>query len=296
MKRVHLKKGTDLLRTLIVIQEDASQERDRQESMARRIKRDMNEDEEEEPKEKSDQKSDKKSDDKDSDKKPEKKKEKPSKLPGAESLENFKLPPNKTPTAEEIAKMVNYIRAGVSTNDEKVKRDIATWILQMREPERLAAFTTLDALAKITLARKPVAEIPTYEDPADLEIKGGNVSGESPVEPAKKVSTPTKKKDTSSGAPIVVGEGVIKRLREIDVPVKSGRLVSFGSAAHIKELESSIEDLKRIRSYQEHGSDTRHALGVAINALKGQLRFAMKRNGGGNPRTQAVPPLVEKEK
>ena len=80
------------------------------------------------------------------------------------------------------------------------------------------------------------------------------------------------------------------------MPVKSGKVVPFGSKAHIADLQGRIEDLERIRSYQERGSDTRHSLGLAVKALKGQLSIAMRRSPSGNPRTQAVPPIVEKGK
>ncbi len=290
MKKLHIKKGTDLLRALAIIQEDATLERDRQKAMARRLREPVNEKEEagdEESKEKEEKAKEKP-----------KKKKKIGKLPGAERLDDTQLPPGKSPTSKEIAQMINFIRAGASTSNDQVQKDIAAWIIQLREPERMAAYTTLEALAQIVLGRKPTAEVPTYEDPAELVIKGGNISG-GDTAPAAKKSAPAPeatKKPAAGGAPITVGEGAIRKLREIDVPVSSGRLVPFGSSAHIKDLEARIADLQRIRSYQEQGSDTRHSLGVAINALKSQLRAAERRNGGGNPRTQAVPPLVEKEK
>jgi hypothetical protein len=93
----------------------------------------------------------------------------------------------------------------------------------------------------------------------------------------------------------VVGEGVRKKMKEVDVPVRSGRVVPFGSKSHVSDLEERIEDLMRIRSYQEQGSDSRHALGMAINALKSQLRAASRSKVSGNPRTQPVPPIVERE-
>ena len=288
MKKMHIKNGTDLLRILAVIQEDATLERDRQAAMAQRLRSPVNEKEEEADKKNSEEKEEKTK---------EKSKKSMDKLPGADRLENTQLPPGKSPTSKEIAQMINFIRAGASTSNEQVKKDIAAWIIQLREPERMAAYTTLEALALIVLGRKPTAEVPTYEDPAELVIKGGNASDGNTTPVAKKAA-PARGDSTSriGGAPITVGEGAIRKLREIDVPVSSGRLVPFGSSAHIKDLEARIADLQRIRSYQEQGSDTRHSLGVAINALKSQLRAAERRNGGGNPRTQAVPPLVEKEK
>jgi hypothetical protein len=89
---------------------------------------------------------------------------------------------------------------------------------------------------------------------------------------------------------------VKRRLKEVDVPVKNGKLVPFGSRSHIADLEARIDDLERIRSYQEAGSDSRHVMGLAIRALKMQLRTAERMNGTGNPRVQPVPPIVEKDK
>jgi hypothetical protein len=296
MRRVHLQKDVDLLRALIVLQEDATSERLRQEKMSRRIRRRaMNEKDEEE---------DKGEEDKDADagekkpaedeKKPAKKDDGDDKLPGADRLENSTLPQGKSPTSKDIAQRVNFIRAGASLKDPEIQRAIAVWISQLREPERLAAYTTLDALAQIVLGGKSPAEAPTFTDPAGLTIKGGNVS--SPPPEVKKSAPAAPAKKSSGPVPITVGEGVVKRLKEVDVPVRSGRVVPFGSKSHISDLEERINDLRRIRSYQEKGSDTHHALGAAIAALKKQLHAANRSGSAGNPRTQPVPALVEKEK
>lgn len=304
MRRVHLQRDVDLLRALIVLQEDAASEKLRQEKMSRRLRRRaMNEKDEEE--EKSDDSGDdaagkKPAEEKSADEKPAEEKKKAAKgddddkLPGADRLENSVLPPGKSPSSKDIAQRVNFIRAGASLKDPEIQRAIAVWISQLREPERLAAYTTLDALAQIVLGGKSPAEAPTFTDPAGLTIKGG----ETAPAPVKKASAapeaPAKK--SSGPVPITVGEGVVKKLKEVDVPVRSGRVVPFGSKPHISDLAERIEDLRRIRSYQERGSDTHHALGVAIAALKKQLQAAHRKSVAGNPRTQPVPALVEKEK
>lgn len=303
MRRVHLQRDVDLLRALIVLQEDAASEKLRQEKMSRRLRRRaMNEKDEEE--EKSDDSGDDAADKKPAEEKPadekpaeEKKAAKgddDDKLPGAERLENSVLPPGKSPSSKDIAQRVNFIRAGVSLKDPEIQRAIAVWISQLREPERLAAYTTLDALAQIVLGGKSPAEAPTFTDPAGLTIKGGS-SAPAPVKKASAAPEAPAKK-SSGPVPITVGEGVVKRLKEVDVPVRSGRVVPFGSKPHISDLAERIEDLRRIRSYQERGSDTHHALGVAIAALKKQLQAAHRKSVAGNPRTQPVPALVEKEK
>jgi len=304
MRRVHLQRDVDLLRALIVLQEDAASEKLRQEKMSRRLRRRaMNEKDEEE--EKSDDSGDdaagkKPAEEKSANEKPAEEKKKAAKgddddkLPGADRLENSVLPQGKSPTSKDIAQRVNFIRAGASLKDPEIQRAIAVWISQLREPERLAAYTTLDALAQIVLGGKSPAEAPTFTDPAGLTIKGGETAP-APVKKASAAPEASAKK-SSGPVPITVGEGVVKRLKEVDVPVRSGRVVPFGSKSHISDLAERIVDLRRIRSYQERGSDTHHALGVAIAALKKQLQAAHRKSVAGNPRTQPVPALVEKEK
>lgn len=317
MKKVHFQKDTDLLKALIVIQEDRQQssEANKQKNMSRRINGRINEKDEDEDSKDDDSKSksgddtnknkDNQSQDKSNDQsqdkgedeskdKEEKKKNK--KLAGSQRLEDSELRPGQLPSSKDIAQRVNFIRAGASLKDKKISKNIAVWISQLKEPERLAAFITLDALAQIVLGGKSPAEAPTYEDPAGLTIKGGSfLSKEAPSkEIAKKAVLKVQK--SNGPVPITVGEGVVKKLKEVDVPVKSGKLVTFGSKSHIADLEQRIEDIQRIRSYQEKGSDTYHSLGTALSSLKKILFSAQKRNGAGNPRTQPVPPLVEKEK
>lgn len=306
MRKLHLERGSDLLRALIVIQEESS-EKEKQEKMARRLKgsRIDEEDEEADKEEAGDEGGDEASGgdeggeeaDAESGGEEKKPKKKDGKLPGAKRLEDAELQPGQAPTTKDIAQRINFIRAGASLKDDKVKRDIATWIAQLKEPERLAVFTTLDALAQIVLGRKSAAEAPTFSSPGNLEIKGGEDETPETSTPSPKKAPPAPAKLSSAGpVPITVGEGVVRKLKEIDVPVRSGRVVAFGSRAHVADLEGRIEDLERIRSYQEVGSDSRHALGQAIKALKVQLKAAMKRSSVNNPRTEPVPPIVEKEK
>jgi hypothetical protein len=85
-------------------------------------------------------------------------------------------------------------------------------------------------------------------------------------------------------------------MKEVDVPVRSGKLVPFGSRSHIADIEARIEDLERIRSYQEQGSETRQAFTIALKALKAQLKAAYRSSMSvSNPRVSGVPPLVEKD-
>jgi hypothetical protein len=309
MKRLHLERGSDLLRALIVIQEDSSSEKQKQEKMARRLKGSrMDEKDEEEDAaggeedtgaegggEEAGDEGGGEGGEEGGEEAAADKPKKSGKLPGAKRLEDAELKQGQDPTTKDIIQRINFVRAGASLKDEKVKKDISTWIAQLKEPERLAVYTTLDALAKIVLGRKSAAEAPTFMSPNNLEIKDTEPDSPSPT-PAPRSTAPVTRKQSAGPVPITVGEGVVKKLKEIDVPVRSGRVVPFGSKSHISDIEDRIEDLKRIRAYQERGSDTHHALGLAISALKKQLIAAYKRNGGGNPRTQPVPPIVEKGK
>ncbi len=312
---MHLNRGSDLLRALIVIQEDGSSEREKQERMSRRLKGNRIDEKDddlfgggEEGGDKGDEEGadeggdegeegaegeEEKGEEGGEDKKP----KKGGKLPGAKRLEDAELRPGQAPTTKDIVQRINFVRAGASLKDDKVKRDIATWLTQLKEPERLAVFTTLDALAKIVLAGKSAAEAPTFSGPSGIQITGGEEQAPAKAISPARQAQPTKKQ-SAGPVPITVGEGVMRKLKEIDVPVRSGRVVPFGSKAHVADLEGRIDDLERIRSYQEPGSDSRHAIGLAIKALKGQLRAAMRRSSmsSSNPRTQPIPPIVEKEK
>ena len=297
MKHVHLSKGTDLLRALILIQEDNSEEIKKQEVMTKRLgsKKRISE-KDEEPAEEEPAAEEPAAEEPAAEEPATPAKKKSDKLPGAKRLEDAELEQGKLPSVKDIVQRVNFIRAGASLKDEKVLGDIQTWVIQLTEPERLAVYTTLDALAQIVLARKSGSEAPTFDQPGNLNISGGSVENKvaSTIKSAPVQNAP--KQQSGAPVPITVGEGVIKKLKEIDVPVRSGKSVPFGSKAHVSDLEQRIEDLERIRSYQEQGSDSRHVMGLAVRALKNQLRAALRRGTTGNPRVQDVAPMVEKDK
>jgi len=322
MNRIHLSNSSILKDTLLLLKEE-SPELSRQKEMARSLKgKKMNEVEIEDDKEGKDKKKDKKDkpkeapsdedtedtspdekpEDKSEDKPEDKPKEKPEKkkpttLPGAKKLEDAELPTGQKPSMKDIVQRINFVRAGASLKDEKIKRNISVWITQLTQAERESVFTTLDAIAKILLLKKSAAEAPTFADNhLDIDAKGNGGETVTTV-PKQKHQSHHQKVDAKTGqVPIVVGEGVVKKLKEIDVPVKSGKTVPFGSKAHVSDLKSAVDALERIRSYQEQGSDSRHSIGLAIRALKNQLKYAEKIGFQGNPRTQPVEPMVEKEK
>ena len=297
MKHVHLSKGTDLLRALILIQEDNSEEIKKQEVMTKRLgsKKRISE-KDEEPAEEEPAEEEPAAEEPAAEEPATPAKKKSDKLPGAKRLEDAELEQGKLPSVKDIVQRVNFIRAGASLKDENVLGDIQTWVIQLTEPERLAVYTTLDALAQIVLARKSGSEAPTFDQPGNLNISGGSVENKvaSTIKSAPVQNAP--KQQSGAPVPITVGEGVIKKLKEIDVPVRSGKSVPFGSKAHVSDLEQRIEDLERIRSYQEQGSDSRHVMGLAVRALKNQLRAALRRGTTGNPRVQDVAHMVEKDK
>lgn len=309
MKKIHLNNRLNFLKALAILSEDKDSERAAQEKMAFQLGKRVDEVEIDDSEEKSSKKKKQKEEpaeepEEESSEEPaeepiEEPKQSPQKkdgkLPGAERLEDSELAQGQKPTTKDIIQRVNFLRAGASLKDKQVKNDIQRWIAQLSQPERLAVFTTLDAIAKIALTRHSAAEAPTFSE-ENIEIKAPEEhSGEVQYQ-SNGQKKPIKKAGPVLDTPITVGEGVVRKLKEVDVPVRSGKVVPFGSKSHISDLEERIKDLKRIRSYQERGSDSYHSLGVAITALKKQLANASKINGGGNPRTQPVAAIVEKEK
>jgi len=246
MKHLHLENTSDLIRALLVLQEDASEERLRQEKMSNRLnRRKMNEkDEEEKSDDAGDEKAGEDDDDKADDKKDDVKKpakKDPGMLPGADRLEDDVLPQGETPTSEDIAQRVNFIRAGASLKDEKVKKNIAIWISQLRDPERLAAYTALDALAQIILGGKSPAEAPTFTDPAGLTIKGGAVGGESSVSKSSTGSS----QNSKGPVPITVGESV-RRANAQRRPAQRQKVLGFSLIeSYILEIDSQLNEAER---------------------------------------------------
>lgn len=290
-----LRTRNEILRALSVLRETSSdevaeEERKKQNKMKREINKVKEISEEEEEGEGGEEggeetASDKEGGDEDSGEKG-KEKEKKKGLPGAEGLRKSPVELPENIGGAEIVDRVNKIRAGSSLKDEKVQKKIDTYVMSLSTDQQKSMYTYLDALARIILGGMDPAEVPVPQS-----IKAAQVADKE----EKKKTPDVPQSDLPIVSPVVVGEGVRKRMKEVDVPVRSGKVVPFGSKSHISDLEDRIDDLVRIRSYQEAGSDTRHSFTMAINALKGQLRAAMRTNGGGNPRTQPVPPMVERE-
>lgn len=65
------------------------------------------------------------------------------------------------------------------------------------------------------------------------------------------------------------------RLRETEIQLSTGKKVSFGSNAHIADLERRIKDLVSHRDRQQRGSSARSDFARAINRVKNELRSAL---------------------
>ena len=274
----------EILNALSLLREDADKdERKKQNKMKREIKKVKEISEEDEDEEGTEETPAEESGEED------KEKSKPKSLPGAKELKNT---PAKLPskiTGVSIVDRVNKIRAGASLKSDKILKKIDTYVMSLDDKQQQALYTYLDALARIILADMDPAEVPIPQSitGADVDTKTSAVD--------KKIAKEIPKNELPIVSPVVVGEGARKKLSEIDVPIRSGRVVPFGSKAHVTDLEDRIDDLVRIKSYQEQGSESRHSLSLAIVALKSQLRSAMRKVSTANPRIEPIPPMVEKK-
>lgn len=224
---------------------------------------------------------------------PKEDKKKPKELPGAKKLKQSELPAGAKPTSDDIIARINFIRAGASIRDEKIAKNLKQYFGQFGSSQRNAIFNVLDGIAKITLAKSSAAEAPKPED-----IVGKKALGAEPETPETPVARTGEKKVVPKGGqvPITVGESVKRRMKEVDIPLRNGRNVPFGSKAHVAQLEKLIADIDLVRSYQELGSEGRASLGAALRSMRTELNRARRASGFvGNPRVTPTDPLVEDE-
>ena len=224
---------------------------------------------------------------------PKEEKKKPKELPGAKKLKQSELPAGAKPTSDDIIARINFIRAGASIRDEKIAKNLKQYFGQFGSAQRNAIFNVLDGIAKITLAKSSAAEAPKPED-----IVGKKALGAEPETPETPVARTGEKKIVPKGGqvPITVGESVKRRMKEVDIPLRNGRNVPFGSKAHVAQLEKLIADIDLVRSYQELGSEGRASLGAALRSMRTELNRARRASGFvGNPRVTPTDPLVEDE-
>jgi len=218
---------------------------------------------------------------------------KPKELPGAKKLKQSELPPGAKPSSDDIISRINFIRAGASIKDEKIAKNLKQYFGQFGAAQKSAIFNVLDGIAKITLAKSSAAEAPKPED-----IVGRQASGAEPDDKSKTPVPGDSKRVIPKGGqvPITVGESVKRKMKEVDIPLRNGRSVPFGSKAHVAQIEKLITDIELVRSYQEIGSEGRASLGAALRSMRTELNRA-RRAGGfvGNPRVTPTDPLVEDE-
>lgn len=268
-----ISKKADLVRLLKLLKEaNDESERALQKKLTQELEQLSEEDEdedEEEPKKKAEEKPEE-----DSSAEPEKKEEpkeepeeeKPKALPGAERLASLSTEPPANVTSDDVIERLNFIRAGVSLSDADVQRRIAGYIAGLDSSAAQGIWTALDGLARIMLLGSDPAEIPVPQQQA----------------PTKKTVTQPQPQQIASSqpqqivAPVVVGEAVARQMKDVEIPLSSGRLVLWGSKEHVNDLENRISDLIRIRSYQQRGSQSKHTLSQAINSLKSELQSAKR--------------------
>lgn len=282
MKKINT--SDDLFSFLDFLREN--DELERQEAMANKIKTSKKpkikiKEEEEEEAEKEDEK-DKENEEKEEEKEEEKKDEKDKGLPGAKTLAELPSTPPDSVQAKDLIARLKFIRAGASLTDPKVQKSISEYLASLSPDESQNLWIYLDAIARIALIGADAAEVESPET-------GKTLQSEPQEKPVGKKTAKEKieiKTDLPIVSPVIVGESVKKLPREVDVPLRNGKLVPYGSKKHIEDLEARIEDLVRIRSYQSQGSDSRYTLSQAINSLKSQLRSVSRTYQRSQPTVQ----------
>lgn len=282
MKKINT--SDDLFSFLDFLREN--DELERQEAMANKIKTSKKpkikiKEEEEEETEKEDEK-DKENEEKEEEKEEEKKDEKDKGLPGAKTLAELPSTPPDSVQAKDLITRLKFIRAGASLTDPKVQKSISEYLASLSPDESQNLWIYLDAIARIALIGADAAEVESPET-------GKTLQSEPQEKPVGKKTAKEKieiKTNLPIVSPVIVGESVKKLPREVDVPLRNGKLVPYGSKKHIEDLEARIEDLVRIRSYQSQGSDSRYTLSQAINSLKSQLRSVSRTYQRSQPTVQ----------
>lgn len=193
-------------------------------------------------------------------------------LPGAERLASLDETPPSTVTVDDVIERLNFIRAGASLNDAGVQKKISGYIASLDTATAQGMWSILDGLARIMLLGS---------DPAEVSVPGVK-SQAAEVEPQQATATSPEQAQQQEQppeqivSPIVVGEAVARQIKDVEIPLSSGRMTSFGSQEHINDLENRIADLIRVRSYQPRGSKSKYTLSQAISSLKSELQSAKR--------------------
>lgn len=109
--------------------------------------------------------------------------------------------------ADDVARMLNIIRAGKSLKDPDVQSRFDIWFGSLTPPEKIALKGFLDGIAQI-IAGDVEAEQASKPSAAPYNVEMGAAPKESPRKVDKKLKQSTKKDSPSAGTdtPIVVGE------------------------------------------------------------------------------------------
>lgn len=239
------------------------------------------EEEEAEKEEESDKEESEKEEESDKEEKSDKEEETDKDLPGSKTLAELPSTPPDSVQAKDLITRLKFIRAGASLSDPKVQKSISEYLASLSPDESQNLWIYLDAIARIALIGADSAEVESPE--TGKTLKSASQEKSSKKTPKEKIEIKT---DLPIVSPVIVGESVKKMPREVDVPLRNGKFVPYGSKKHIEDLEARIEDLIRIRSYQSQGSDSRHTLSQAINSLKAQLRSANRTYQKSQPAVQ----------
>lgn len=108
---------------------------------------------------------------------------------------------------EQVAEKINVLRAGKSLKDKQTMQNLAQYFQRLNGPERIALYAFLQGLAKV-LGGKDGEQVKTpaskpYDVDMDREKKESKPSKEPNTE---KSGAPTKRSNSGSNTPIIVGE------------------------------------------------------------------------------------------
>ena len=120
--------------------------------------------------------------------------------------------------AEDIAKMLNIIRAGKSLKDPEVKERFDIWFSALSPPEKIALKALLDGIAQI-ISGDIEAEEASKPSAAPYNVEMGAAPKEKPRKTFKKSGDKLPSEPAGTDAPIIVGEvsnttGIKKRMVE----------------------------------------------------------------------------------
>ena len=114
-----------------------------------------------------------------------------------------KLPSAMEP--EDIAKMLNIIRAGKSLKDGEVKERFDFWWEGLSGPEKIALKAFLDGIAQIITGDTELEKI-SKPSAAPYNVNMGAAPKQKPRKQLKKKDSLASKEDRNNDAPIIVGE------------------------------------------------------------------------------------------